>query len=100
MESFIEVPAGSDFPLHNLPFGAYTRPGNSKPNLCVALGDNVVDLGQLQQAGCFSGPILSQQGVFTQVSPAQQLCGSTSPFRRMHWASTSTAFVWAVCRTP
>lgn len=68
MESFIDIPAGSDFPLNNLPYGAYTRPGSSKPHLCVALGDHVVDLGQLQQAGCFSGPILSQQNVFSQVS--------------------------------
>lgn len=73
MESFIEIPAGSDFPLNNLPYGAYTRPGSSsssKPSLCVALGDQVVDLGQLQQAGCFTGPILSQTNVFSQVSSA------------------------------
>eukprot|EP00775_Hariotina_reticulata_P010267 gene10267-10426_t len=67
MESFVHVPAGSDFPLNNLPYGAYRlRSQHSQPRLCVALGEHVVDLGRLQQAGCFTGPILSQQPVFQQ----------------------------------
>lgn len=68
MDSFVHVSAENDFPLNNLPYGAYTRSGSSKLNLCVALGDQVVDLGHLEQAGCFSGPILSQHKVFSQVS--------------------------------
>lgn len=66
----MKVPVGSDFPLNNLPYGAYTRPGGSsrKPSLCVALGEQVVDLAQLEQAGCFTGPILSQHKVFSEVS--------------------------------
>jgi hypothetical protein len=75
MEAFIDIPEGSDFPLNNLPYGAYTRAGSSKPCLCVALGDQVVDLGQLQQAGYFTGPILGQDNVFSQVSAAASLCG-------------------------
>jgi fumarylacetoacetase len=75
MESFIDIPEGSDFPLNNLPYGAFTRAGDSRPCLCVALGDQVVDLGQLQAAGCFTGPILGQQNVFTQVSAARSVCG-------------------------
>jgi fumarylacetoacetase len=75
--SFVPIPPGCDFPLNNLPYGAYRRrvgstpPSGSavvSPRLCVALGEHVVDLAQLQAAGCFSGPILSQHPrVFSQV---------------------------------
>lgn len=70
MASFVPIPAGSDFPLNNLPYGAFRpRAGAAgiKPRLCVALGEHVVDLAQLQTAGCFSGPVLSQTQVFCQV---------------------------------
>lgn len=76
MESFVKVPVGSDFPLNNLPYGAYTLPGGSsrKPSLCVALGEQVVDLAQLEQAGCFTGPILSQHKVFSEVRGGHWVC--------------------------
>lgn len=71
MSSFVPVPQQSDFPVNNLPYGACNLPSNSssKARLCVAIGDHVVDLGQLQQAGCFTGPILSRHSsCFLQVA--------------------------------
>eukprot|EP00879_Flechtneria_rotunda_P027620 GHRR01029595.1.p1 GENE.GHRR01029595.1~~GHRR01029595.1.p1 ORF type:complete len:326 (+),score=90.28 GHRR01029595.1:92-1069(+) len=69
MESFVLVSPHSDFPLHNLPFGACRpRSDPSRTRLCVAIGDSVVDLGQLQEAGCFSGPVLSKTICFSQGS--------------------------------
>ena len=44
--SFVEsanVP-GCDFPIQNLPFGAFTDGQNSCASLCVAIGDQVLDL--------------------------------------------------------
>ena len=44
--SFVEsanVP-GCDFPIQNLPFGAFTNGENSCPSLGVAIGDQVLDL--------------------------------------------------------
>ena len=44
--SFVEsanVP-GCDFPIQNLPFGAFTNGQNSCASLCVAIGDQVLDL--------------------------------------------------------
>lgn len=68
MESFIPIAPNSDFPLNNLPYGACKlRSDAAKTRLFVAIGDHVVDLGQLQDAGCFSGPILSKTKCFTQV---------------------------------
>jgi hypothetical protein len=70
MSSFVPVPDGSDFPLNNLPFAAckFKSDVDQKTRLCVAIGEHVVDLGQLQAAGCFTGPILSQTDCFTKVT--------------------------------
>ncbi len=44
---------GSDFPIQNLPFGVFRRAGSTEPwRGGVALGDRVIDLGLLVQAGC------------------------------------------------
>jgi fumarylacetoacetase len=44
--SFVESAnvAGCDFPIQNLPFGAFTDGDDSCSSLCVAIGDQVLDL--------------------------------------------------------
>ncbi len=44
--SFVESAnvAGCDFPIQNLPFGAFTNGHDSCANLCTAIGDQVLDL--------------------------------------------------------
>ncbi|TMW52204.1 hypothetical protein DOY81_002763, partial [Sarcophaga bullata] len=42
--SFVHVPAGSDFPLENLPYGVFSTKSNPRKRLCVAIGDSVLDL--------------------------------------------------------
>ena len=44
--SFVESAnaEGCDFPLQNLPFGAFTNGQNAGARLCVAIGDQVLDL--------------------------------------------------------
>ncbi len=46
-KSWVEVPADSDFPIQNLPFGVFRTVSNPAPRLCTAIGDNVVDLAVL-----------------------------------------------------
>ena len=46
----IAVPAGSEFPLENLPLGIGARAGKP-PRAWVALGDHAVDLAALERAG-------------------------------------------------
>ncbi len=46
-KSWVEVPADSDFPIQNLPFGVFRTESNPTPRLCTAIGDNVVDLAVL-----------------------------------------------------
>jgi fumarylacetoacetase len=43
----------TDFPIQNLPFGSFRRLGTTEEFRCgVAIGDQVLDLGALQAAGC------------------------------------------------
>ena len=43
MTCWVPVPAGSDFPLENLPFGVF-RPRDAEPRVGVRIGDHVLDL--------------------------------------------------------
>src|SRR2546421_5131217 len=52
LKSFIDVPKDSDFPLENLPFGIF-KPGDGPARAGVALGEYVVDLSVLEEAGQF-----------------------------------------------
>lgn len=65
LRSFIEVPAGSDFPLENLPFGVF-KPATGGPRVGVALGDHVVDLAALEAAGIFREANFGIDDVFAQ----------------------------------
>jgi len=50
LRSWVAVPTGSDFPIQNLPFGAFRR-GHDEPRLCVAIGDAMLDLNAIAGAG-------------------------------------------------
>ncbi len=51
LTSFIEVAPDSHFPIQNLPYGVF-RPGAGRPpRVGVALGESVVDLAVLDEAG-------------------------------------------------
>ncbi len=52
LESWIQVPKNSDFPIQNLPFGVFRKEG-STPGLASAIGDKVVDLTALYDLGYF-----------------------------------------------
>ena len=47
LQSFIEIPPDSDFPLENLPFGVF-KPRQGTARIGVALGEFVVDLSVLE----------------------------------------------------
>jgi hypothetical protein len=97
MEAFIEVDPSSDFSIDNLPYGCYSaaRGGDGKAPrraLCVALGDAVVDLGALQRAGLFSGPVLSKN-----TECFQRVRG---PAHADAWAAAAAAARGTYGRTP
>jgi fumarylacetoacetase len=54
MTSFIAVDAKSHFPIQNLPYGIFSREGGAKC-IGVAIGDQILSLGDIHTAGLFSG---------------------------------------------
>lgn len=64
LRSFIPVPPDHDFPIQNLPYGAFTRPGDEHPQIGVRIGDFVLDLKVLEHAGFFRDTALGEAHVF------------------------------------
>ncbi|HVA27701.1 MAG TPA: fumarylacetoacetase [Candidatus Baltobacteraceae bacterium] len=54
IESWIEVPARSDFPIYNLPYGTFRR-NDAPPRIGVAIGTKILDLYALADAGLLDG---------------------------------------------
>lgn len=58
LRSFVPVAHDSHFPIQNLPYGAFrsNRPGSGEPHLGVAIGDQILDLTQLEARGLLGNP--------------------------------------------
>jgi len=67
LKSFIDVPADSQFPLENLPFGVF-QPKEVEPRVGVAIGDLVFDLSALEELGHFQSPEFQGRKVFSEES--------------------------------
>jgi fumarylacetoacetase len=52
LKSWIQVEKGSDFPIQNLPFGIFKRPGKV-PSAATRIGDTVISLHALAKRGFF-----------------------------------------------
>ena len=68
LRSFVDVPAGSDFPIQNLPFGVFTRGEGSSPAVGTRIGDLVLDLTLLESRGLLGALELSGARYFSQGS--------------------------------
>lgn len=53
-KSWVPVAADSHFPIQNLPYGAYAHE-TGEERVCVAIGDHVLDLLELAEAGLLEG---------------------------------------------
>ncbi|MCZ6522171.1 MAG: fumarylacetoacetase, partial [Bacteroidetes bacterium] len=54
LQSWVDIPSGSDFPIQNLPFGIF-KTSKGHPRAGVAIGDQILDLAILFDEGFFSG---------------------------------------------
>ena len=52
--SYIPVPQDSHFSIKNIPFGIFSSSDNSTPRPATAIGEFVLDLSVLAQAGAFN----------------------------------------------
>jgi len=56
-KSFVDVAPDSHFPLQNLPYGVFSTRADRSPRAGVAIGDRILDLAVLEEAGLLSvGP--------------------------------------------
>lgn len=62
LRSFVEVAADSDFPIQNLPYGVISTQDDRRLRVAVAIGDHVLDLGMMEDAGLL--PRVSAKPVF------------------------------------
>ena len=60
LRSFIPVAPESHFPIQNLPFGVFNHLAHDAPHIGVAIGDMVLDLAVLVEAGLLNGRDLEQ----------------------------------------
>lgn len=63
LKSWVEVPANSDFPIQNLPFGIFSTDGKNT-RVGVAIGDHVLDLSVLAEESFFDDVAIEDLSVF------------------------------------
>lgn len=61
-KSFVSYDEHHSFPLENIPFGAFINPHDNSKHCATRIGDFVVDLALLEQAGLFDGPHFTSLG--------------------------------------
>lgn len=81
LRSWVETPAGSDFPLQNIPFGIFRAPGRT-PRPCTRIGDTVVDLQVLADAGLLAATGINKE-VFHQATLNPLLAFGKAGLRRL-----------------
>ena len=64
LKSWVDVAEDSDFPIQNIPFGVYSPKGGGDLHVATAIGNYVLDLAYLDEAGCFEGTEVEGTEVF------------------------------------
>ena len=64
LQSWVEVETDSHFPIQNLPFGVCRPHTGGELRVCSAIGDFVLDLAALDEAGAFDGTPVAGTEVF------------------------------------
>ncbi|TAM88153.1 fumarylacetoacetase [bacterium] len=71
LRSWVDVPDGSDFPIQNMPLGIIARACES-PRVGVAIGDSVLDLAVVAEAGLLDDALPGARAILT--------CGTLNAF--------------------
>ena len=64
LKSWIDVDNNSDFPIQNIPFGVYSPKEGGELHVATAIGDYVIDLAYLDEAGFFINTDIEETEVF------------------------------------
>ena len=66
LRSFVSVASESHFPIQNLPYGVFRRRSSRIAHIGVAIGDSILDLTVLAEAGMFGGIGIDGRCCFSQ----------------------------------
>jgi fumarylacetoacetase len=86
LHSFIDIKPDSDFSLQNLPYGIFSPPMGEPPRVGVAVGEWVLDLAVLAEAGLLATLPFAGTAVFRQSSLNALMAGG-----RPFWQPTRAA---------
>jgi len=64
LKSWIDVDKNSDFPIQNIPFGIYSPKEGGDLHVATAIGDYLIDLAHLDDAGFFIDTEIEETEVF------------------------------------
>ena len=64
LKSWVNVDENSDFSIQNIPFGIYSPKDGGDLHVATAIGNYVLDLAYLDEAGCFEGTEVEGTEVF------------------------------------
>ena len=64
LKSWIDVDNNSDFPIQNIPFGVYSPKEGGELHVATAIGDYVIDLAYLDEAGFFINTDIEETEAF------------------------------------
>jgi fumarylacetoacetase len=82
LRSWVPVPDGSDFPIQNLPYGAFVRAGE-RPRLGVAIGDAILALDVVANAGLLDDACAGARDVFAAPTLNALLAAGRPAWRRV-----------------
>ena len=83
LKSWVEVDEDSNFPIQNIPFGIYRPKGGGDLHVATAIGDYVLDLAYLDDAGLFNGTEVEGTEVFHEPT-----LNALMSMRRKAWKET------------
>lgn len=86
LHSFVDIKPDSDFSLQNLPYGIFSPPTGEPPRVGVAVGEWVLDLAVLAEAGLLATLPFAGTAVFRQSSLNALMAGG-----RPFWQPTRAA---------
>ncbi len=66
LTSFVNGASDSPFPIQHLPYGVFRPSAGDAPRVGVAIGDQVLDLAVLEEAGLFTDDILEDNRPFSE----------------------------------
>lgn len=66
LRSWVPVAPDSPFPIQNLPYGVFRPRAGGRPRIGAAIGDYVLDLHAVEEAGLLDAALLRAAGVFLQ----------------------------------